>query len=131
MGTEVEQRFLGIEWHDATLLEVSIDRTAPGERDEVLLRVEWQDGRRRDVRFTDCYALDARMNFGVVAIESIRDAGCFSESPRLTEVRREWGGVGVELPELLCFELTTNSTGSVVRILATGFEVLPERDESR
>lgn len=123
MTNASEQRFLELEWHDALLLSVWIDRRAPGKRDEVLFRIEWPDGHRQDIRFTNCYALDAQMNFGVVAPESIRDARCIAESPRLAEIRQSWLAIGIGLEALRCFEFTTNSTASVLRVFASGFEL--------
>ena len=123
MTKNIKQTFDDLEWHDALLLSISIDRQNPGERDEVTLLVAWSDGRKDKVHFRECYALDAQMNFGVVAPESIRAAHCVSESSRLVEMRERWRGLGVDLADLCCFEITTNSTASVIRIFARHFNV--------
>jgi hypothetical protein len=72
---------------------------------------------------TDCYAFDAQMNFGVTAPESIRAACCIADAPKLAEVRQRWTALGVDLGDLRCFEITTNSTASEIRIFAKRFEV--------
>ncbi len=121
MHIGIMQRFQQLNWHDSVLLNLTIDRRAPGERDEVLLLIEWIDGRKQLVRFTNCYAMEAQMNFGVIAEESILRAGCVSESPRLTEIRGRWNKLGVDLSDLLCFEIETSSTGSKIGIYAKVF----------
>lgn len=123
MTKDIKKTFDDLEWHDALLLSMNIDRQQPGERDEVTLLVVWSDERKSKVRFRESYALDAQMNFGVVAPESIRAARCIAESPRLVEMRERWRSLGVDLADLCCFEITTNSTASVIRIFARDFNV--------
>ena len=53
--------FNALPWHDSILLEVSIDRRDPGNRDEVTMLVEWPDGARDSLTFYDCYQLEASM----------------------------------------------------------------------
>lgn len=115
--------FEELDWHDAVLLSLSVDRGNPGRRDEVLLIVEWPNGVRQNVRFTGCYAFDAQMSFGVIAPESVRSARCISCSPKLDEIRHRWAALGVDLGNLLCFEITTNSTASVIRVFGQECEV--------
>lgn len=124
MTATIEQRFNALDWHDAILLQLNVDRNTPGENDEVLLVVEWPDGTRRNVRFSDCYVLEAQMNFGVIAPETIRDAQCCTSSTLLDEVRQRWKGLGVTLDELRHFETRTSSTASAIRICAPQFQVI-------
>ncbi len=123
MTERIYEAFDALEWHDAVLLSLNIDRRIPGERDEVVLLVEWPDGRKQKVRFTGCYALDAQMNFGVIAPESIRAARCIADASKLAEMRQRWTALGIDLGDLRCFEITTSSTASELRIYATWFEV--------
>jgi hypothetical protein len=123
MTEKIDEAFGALEWHDAVLLSLNIDRRAPGERDEVALLVEWPDGRKQRVRFTDCYALDAQMNFGVMAPESIRVARCIADTPKLAGMRQRWKALGIELEDLRCFEFIANSTASEIRVYAKRFEV--------
>ncbi|MCB9654801.1 MAG: hypothetical protein H6729_11795 [Deltaproteobacteria bacterium] len=123
MTSTIEQTFNDLAWHDAIILQLTVDRGSPGENDEILLAVEWPDGTQQQIRFVDCYLLEAQMNFGVVAPESIRDARCSNESSKLGEVRQRWESLGVTLGDLQCFEVYTNSTASIIRICARGFQV--------
>lgn len=123
MTMKINQLFEALDWHDAVLLQLNIDRQTPGKSDEVSLLIEWLDGRKQQVRFTNCYAFDAQMNFGVIAPESIRSARCIADSQKLAEIRQRWIALGVNLEDLWCFEITTNSTASEVRIYAKLFEL--------
>lgn len=123
MTEKILRAFEGLEWHDAALLSLHIDRQTPGERDDVVLLIKWPDGRMQTVRFTDCYFLDVQMNFGVIAEESILSARCVAHSEKLAAFRSDWTRMGVDLHDLLCFEITTNSTASVIRVYAMQFEV--------
>jgi len=125
MNSNIEQAFNALVWHDAILLRLTVDRSSPGENDEILLDVEWPDGTGQQIRFVDCYLLEAQMNFGVTAPESIREARCSNDSSKLTEVRERWSGLGVALDDLQYFEVCTNSTASMIRICARSFQVLP------
>jgi hypothetical protein len=39
MTTRIDEAFAELEWHDAVLLSLTVDRRTPGERDEVTLLV--------------------------------------------------------------------------------------------
>ncbi|MCX4240577.1 hypothetical protein [Paraliomyxa miuraensis] len=123
MTDDLEHAFNGLQWHDAVLLNLSIDRGNPGERDELLVAIEWPDGRRESIRFTDCYGLDVQMNFGMIVQESILDATCTADSPMLSRVRQFWLSYDVSLDDLRYFEIVMNSTASVIRVCARGFEI--------
>jgi hypothetical protein len=125
MSSSMEEAFNALDWHDTELQELLIDRRAPGERDELVLTLRWPgpEGRTQRLRFTDCYALEANMNFGVIAPETLYTAHCVSDSPRLEAVRKTWAHLGTDLSGLRLFELETNSTSSTLRIVARGFEL--------
>ena len=111
-------RFDDMVWHDAVLLSLSVDRSRPGVHDEVALEILDPEDRCFDLRFTDCYEAHFFLNFGVIAEETIRDATRTTESESLDRLRSEWGRGGVDLSDVEQFEIETNSTGSVIRILA-------------
>jgi hypothetical protein len=123
MTETIKQTFEALEWHDASLLALTIDRQTPGERDEIVILIEWTDGRKQKIRFAKCYALDAQMNFGVIGPESIREACCLTDSQKLTDLKRRWAAIGADLGGLQCFEIITNSTASTVRIFALNFDI--------
>lgn len=123
MSSSLEETFNALDWHDTELQELLIDRRTPGERDEAVLTLRWPGGRTQRLRFTDCYTLEANLNFGVIAPETLYTARCVPDSPRLEAVRKTWAHLGADLSGLLLFELETNSTSSTLRIVAKGFEL--------
>jgi hypothetical protein len=120
--------FNDLEWHDADLQFLFIERQNPGERDIVKIRVIWPDIQSHisTIEFYDCYALTANMNFGIVACESILKAECFYNSEELDSIRGRWSKVGVDLSALKCFKISTNSTNSTISIFSLGFRVIDE-----
>ncbi|TWB01872.1 hypothetical protein [Bradyrhizobium stylosanthis] len=115
--------FNSLPWHDAQLLELTIDRRNPGARDEVRVQVIWPDGGHATLFFRDCYAVTADMNFGINADELILSASLIEDDPGLASIRNKWGPRGVTLEMLRCYRLETSSTASVLRIYAERFEV--------
>ena len=113
--------FSDLPWHDAELLNIAIDRRNPGENDQVVVEVGWSNGEQDTLVFCNCYGLEAKMNFGVIAAESILNASAIDSSNELTEIREKWAKIGVDLALLKCFEIRTNSTSSIVRIYALSY----------
>lgn len=120
----METEFSKLPWHDAELLGIEIDRRNPGERDQVVVNVRWPNDEQSELVFSDCYELEAKMNFGVIAPESILDASLIDDSQELAEVRSKWEQAGVDLAGLKCFEIKTNSTNSLLRIYALSYSFL-------
>jgi len=70
--------FNSLAWHDAELLSINIDRLDAGNNDIVALSIKWPNGKKELLVFIECYLLDAEMNFGVIAEESILEGACHS-----------------------------------------------------
>lgn len=111
-------KFNQLAWHDSELCEVIIDRRNPGERDIVTIDVKWHNNEISRIVFEDCYELEIRMNFGVIAPESILKASCTEKSDELDALKNKWIAIGIDINSLKCFEITTNSTSSVLRVYA-------------
>lgn len=114
--------FEELPWHDAEILELAIDRRQPGDADEVLMVIAWPNGRRSSIRFLQCYALSATMNFGVVAAETVRSASERADDEELRQHRAKWARLGVDLSALKKFTLETNSTASTIVVFALRWE---------
>lgn len=112
-------------WHDANLQSIYIDRQNPGERDVVRILIEWPDENHSSyIEFYDCYALNANMNFGIVACESILGAECILESQELAQIKKIWLKMGQDISNLKCYRINTNSTNSILNIFALGFRLI-------
>lgn len=116
--------FNDLPWHDAILRHINISREKPGEQDVIQILIDWPDNNTSTIEFSDCYSFVANMNFGIVASESILTAECIEKSAELMSICNEWANVDVDLKELKCYKITTNSTASVLNIFALNFRVL-------
>lgn len=119
----MKTNFDALPWHDASFLELSIDRRDPGEHDEIHVHVVWPDGNAAILIFSDCYALSAEMNFGVIADEQVANAEIVEDDPGLAVIRERWGRLGVVLDQMHCYQIETASTASVIKIYANDFYV--------
>lgn len=120
----MKEKFNNLPWHDAIIKCIHIDRNNPGEQDIIKILINWEmESELSRIEFYNCYALSINMNFGVVADESVLSAECFNESKELYFIRQKWGNVGVNLDNLLCFQITTNSTNSTINIYSLGFRL--------
>ncbi|WDW02623.1 hypothetical protein PWE35_12120 [Stenotrophomonas maltophilia] len=119
----MNQDFNSLEWCDATLLAINIDRSNPGESDEVKVQVRWPDCRQATVCFSEAYGCSALMNFGVLGEEGIEFAKVEGDEPGLTHLLNRWKTVGYPLSGLKCFRIETSSTGSVILIYARTWRI--------
>ena len=124
----MSEQFDQLHWHDAVILSIEIDRRRPGENDEVLLRVVWPDNQRERIRFFGCYGLEASLNFGMVAAETVVTADEFADTEGLKTIRDNWGRLGVDLATLKCFSIEMNSTASKIAVYAQGWSRDHDRD---
>jgi len=116
--------FNELEWHDAELIDVYIDRSMAGNNDIVKLTIKQTNDIKVIVVFTDCFALNLNMNFGIIVSENILDANILTESKQLSNIRNVWGKLGVNLEKIKCFEIETNSTNSLIQIFALNYEIV-------
>ncbi len=114
----MKKDFLGHPWHDAEILGIEIDRRMPGDNDVIDIAVRWPDGKEGAVQFSNCFGATLQMNFGVCATESIFSVAYVEDREDVFEVRRRWEALGVDMADVVCFEIETNSTGSNIRVYA-------------
>ena len=119
----MSRRFDELPWHDAVLLGIGVDRTSPGNRDELTIDVGWPDGARERVRFHDCYQVDLQLNFGVLGPDSVRSGDQEAAGPELSELQDAWARSGVDLGSLTIYRITTNVTASRLVIVARSFSL--------
>lgn len=108
--------FEDMEWHDARVLEIRIDRHDPGKRDAIFIDILWPDGCASTLTFSGCYKMNAAMNFGIIAEDSILFAEIIKESREIRELKETWGRMGVSIEGIMCFRISTNSTNSIIEM---------------
>lgn len=118
----INSDFNRLPWHDAVINVIEIDRRAPGERDAILMKVEWPDGGNSDLNFSECYSLRANMNFGIVAEETIRSAEELADHELINALRVRWP-ISALPSDLRCYVIETNSTASTIEICARSFDL--------
>lgn len=115
-------RFQDLPWHDATILAIEIDRRRPGLADEVSLSMRWPDDRYSQIKFLECYGLEAMMNYGVIAAETVRTAVERDDTDGLGRIRDRWRNLDVDLSWLRSFTIETNSTASTITVFARDWQ---------
>jgi hypothetical protein len=118
--------FNDLEWHDAEILDIQIDRRDPGNFDAVKLFIRWPDKTKSVAIFSECYKFIADMNFGVIANEMILSGDVISTSDTLLKIREVWDKLNVDLNKLRCYKLVTSSTASKILIYSTDFSIEKE-----
>lgn len=118
--------FNALPWSDATLVAVSVDRSNPGNHDEVVVHVRWLDGRNEQVTFVERRGARLALNFGFLGEDTIERGYVDDGSEVLADCRWRWAASDVLLPELQCFRIETCTTGSSLDILAMGWRVDPQ-----
>lgn len=109
-----------IYWHDSTVLKIEIDRHNPGTTDIIKVGVLTYDDIKLELLFYDVYWSECKMNFGVVARESILRAYTEGEeNSRIKDLKLKWQG-NIDHVRLNYYEIETNSTGSTIKIIAKG-----------
>lgn len=116
--------------HDSEILELVVDR-ADTEADRIIVSLDYIEDyesmqvSRKKLVFCGCYRAVLDMNFGVLAPESIRLGYEVEDSQLISDLRTRLEKVGVRINDRLKhFRLETNSTGSVIDIVAERVELL-------
>jgi len=120
------KQLLDYAWHDVGLIDIVLDRSKPGDADTVRITVEWADWephppeKRSIIEFTDCYRLEAAMNFGIICYETFLDAWPEEDHPHIAKIQA-WSGI----TGLFCWVFETNSTASMIKIIARDVTIKP------
>lgn len=119
----MELKFNDLYWHDSVIENIFIDRSNPGNRDEVRIEVDWYDQPKSYLIFEDVYFANLNLNFGVVAPESIRKAFIITDDNIITSLYEKMKGFWPH--GLITYIIETNSTASEIKIVAKGFRISP------
>lgn len=111
-------------WHDSEIRNIIIDRSNPRTKDIIVFEIDWIDKGLGKLIFKDVYSANINMNFGIITAECIASAYVTNENDlALTEVYQRWNGL-INEAKLFCYVIKTISTGSEIKIIAKGFEVI-------
>lgn len=115
--------FNNLEWHDAEILDLYINRKKPGIVDEVTFTIIWPNEHKTLLIFKDCYKLDIEMNFAIITPENILNAYMSRDKKELFDIRELWKNYNINLEQLKYYEIETNSTNSLIKICAMDFQI--------
>lgn len=120
----MNEEFNNLPWHDAILKEIIIDRET---QDVISVSVIWPEdidtNKYALIEFFSCYAFRSKMNFGMFGPDSIMTASCENTSEELDQLRSIWKEMRIDLSEVDCFRIETNTTGSEIKIFAKSFKI--------
>jgi len=116
--------FSSLDWHDAIIKKIEIDRVKPGIVDEVKFLIRWSNGTTNRLIFKDVYWAIFNLNFGVIADECIMDGNYIEiNDPDYVKLKTKWMNLYSGIDAVVGYQITTTSTGSTMRIFAKTFEL--------
>jgi hypothetical protein len=77
------------------------------------------------LEFQDCREFEAQLHLNYKGRENVFGARIANDNEGLASLRETWRKVGAILPPLNCYEIETNTSGSIIRAYAQGFTVRP------
>lgn len=110
-------------FHDMLLKKIFIERSNPGYKDEIAFLIGSPKDEDFRITFKECIRADFKLNFGVIAEETIYDINEYENSEELESLKTKWEQVGGNLDGLRLFVLETNSTNSIILIYAENYEI--------
>ncbi len=122
-------KFSDYQWHDAVIKNINIDRKNPGHNDVIIFDIEWPE-EKGSVRFVfeDVYWAEMKLNFGIIADESIFDAAELNDDNQdVVNFYAKWNGFMDEV-KLKTYKIELNSTGGVIKIIAKSFRIEEYKD---
>jgi hypothetical protein len=106
-------------WHDAIIKNIKIDRSNPGITDIIIFDIEWPNEKGNvSFVFEEVYWAEMRLNFGIVADETILNSTELDNSNQdLVNFYSKWKGAMDDV-ELKTYKIELNSTGGEIKIIA-------------
>lgn len=111
------------DFHDTLLKELRVERDMPGYKDEVVIYIGISEKEEVKLVFKDCFQADLKLNFGVIADETIFDIQQVSDDKELAVLKKKWTQIGGDIEAVNLYVIKTNSTNSILRIFAKSCEV--------
>ena len=118
--------FDSLPWHDSELTSVSFDRSAPGEKDVIVLSIRWYDDKISNVVFEDVFQAQLEFNCGIKCGEYGEPIDYAISGFGTEEVMKSFykmRNISFENPSLCYYEIAFSSTGSKIRIISRGFSL--------
>lgn len=116
--------FNELDWHDAVIRNIQIDRRDPGNNDTILFDIIWPNQDKNKIIFHDIYWTKMTLGFGIVAEECVAEAFIAEKDDQdLNLIYDRWSPLIGNI-ELTGYIIKTSSTGSEIKIIAKGFKLI-------
>lgn len=109
-------------WHDSELTNIIINRSDPGNIDEIILEIDWYDTGPGKIIFEDVCFARLTLNMAIIARESIDNAFISQDDTDTLDFYKKWKRL-MDDWELNCYVIKTSSTASEIKIVAKNFRV--------
>lgn len=117
-----KEKFEKLEWHDAILKSIIIDKSNSNYQDNIEISIIWPSGIKSKLIFKDVYHANFSLNFGVLGNEIINDASVIDGSDiEISRIKNMWSKHYEGINNIKGFEIITLSTASTIRIFALSF----------
>ena len=113
------KKLIALEWHDAVIKSISMDRENPGHVDEICFQIQWPSEEESSLVFKDVYYAKLDLNFGIIAEETIFSFQMLDEQDEnMIRLKDKWRKIYNEIDQVYGFEIKTNSTNSTIQVFA-------------
>jgi len=119
------EEFENLEWHDALLKNIIIDRSDPGVLDNIEIIIKWTNGDSSKLIFREVYMANLDLNFGVIADECISHVNLIKkDDPMFSKLIKKWVNLYEGVLDLKGFEIKTITTNSTIRIFSKNIKIV-------
>lgn len=116
--------FNELEWHDAIIKNIIIDRGNAGNDDTIEMWIVWPSEKKSKIIFKDVYKADLSLNFGIVAEETIYNAFLIDDYDKeIIDIRKTWEKYYEEISKIRGFKILTTSTASTIKIFSLSYHI--------
>lgn len=116
------KNFNELEWHDAILKKIIIDKDDNINSDTIEMYIIWPSGIENKLIFKDVYYANLSLNFGIIGEDTIREASLIESSDNdIINVKRVWEKHYEGINKIKGFKILTNSTASTIKIFSLSY----------
>lgn len=117
--------FEEIEWHDAVINNIVIDRKFPGKYDAIKFDISLPiDDENIQLLFEELYKVEMSLNFGIIAEETISQIEVYPEdTEEIMSLKKNWKGQLDDI-KLIHYNIKLNSTGGCVNIICKDLKII-------
>lgn len=117
--------FNDLEWHDAVIKNIIVDRNNPGNKDTIEISIVWPSGKKNKIVFNNVYYANLSLGFGVVADEVVSEAQVsYDNDDHLAEIKSMWSKHYTAIENIKAYKISTSSTGSIIKVIAFSFDIM-------